>query len=101
MNKRLLGEIQKMDENNQYYNTMTKPLPAWCTIKRSKKKPTIREFSLIIESVSDEDTIGHLLILDIHFDENKATEKNLLFNEIYTPIFEKKKVLSPTESSVF
>ena len=90
-----------MDENNQYCNTMTKPLPAWCTIKRSKKKLTIREFSLIIESVSDEDTIGHLLILDIDFDENKATEKNLLFNEIYTPIFEKKKVLSPTESSVF
>lgn len=28
MNKRLLGEIQKMDENNQYCNTMTKPLPA-------------------------------------------------------------------------
>ena len=31
----------------------------------------------------------------------KPQKKHLLFNETYTPIFEKKKVLPPTERSVF
>ena len=42
--KRLVGKILKMDENNQYVNGMTKPLPTG-SIKRSKKTPTLREFN--------------------------------------------------------
>ena len=76
-----------MDENNQYDNAMTKPLLKG-SIKNSKN-------ILIIE-----DKIGHLFVVDIKFDEKRATEKHLLFNEIHTPIFEKKKLLPPIERSV-
>ena len=64
---------------------MTKLLP----IKRQKKVPTLREFDFIIQGISDEDSIGHLFIVDIDFDKKNATDKTMLFNEMYTPIFEK------------
>ena len=47
------------------------------------------EFNIILDSISHEDKIGHLFIVDIKF-VNK-NEKTQLFNEIYTPIFEKEK----------
>ena len=68
---------------------MTKPLPTGC-IKRSKKVPSLREFQLILEGISQEDKIGHLFIVDIEFDFKRAGEKELLFSEVYTPLFEKK-----------
>ena len=61
----------------------------------------MREFDLIIQGILDEDKIGHLFVVDIHFDKKNAGEKQLFFNEIYSPIFEKKKVLSANERSVF
>ena len=54
----------------------------------------MREFELIIQVNSDEDKIGHLFVADIQFDQKNASGKQLFFNEIYLPIFEKKKVLS-------
>ena len=98
--KTLVGKIPKMDENKQCGNALTKLLPTG-SIKRSRKTPTIREFNLITEGISDEDKIGHFFIVDVEFNEEKASEKHLLFNEIYTPIFEKKKVLPPTKRSIF
>ena len=56
---------------------------------------------MILQGISDNDKIGHLFIVDIEFDYKNATEKQLFFNEIYTPIFEKNKVLSASERSVF
>ena len=97
--KRVVSKILKMDENNQYGNAMTKPLPT-SNIKR-KKIPTMREFDLIIQGISDEDKIGLLFLVDIHFDQKNASEKQLFFNEIYSPIFEKKKVLPANERSIF
>ena len=97
--KRVVSKILKMDENNQYGYAMTKPLPTW-SIKR-KKIPTMREFDLIIQGILDEDKIGHLFVVDIHFDQKNASEKQLFFNKIYSPIFERKKVLSTNEKSVF
>ena len=84
----------------QYGNTMTKSLPIG-NIKKSKKVPSMREFDLIIQGISDEDTIGHLIVFDINFDTKNASEKQLFFYEIYSPIFEKKKVLLANERSVF
>ena len=61
----------------------------------------MREFDLITQGISDEDKIGHLFVVNIHFDKKKnASEKQLFFNEIYSPIFEKKKVLSANERSI-
>ena len=47
---------------------MTKLLP----IKRQKKVPTLREFDFIIQGISDEDSIGHLFIVDIEFNKKKC-----------------------------
>ena len=63
--------------------------------------PSLREFNLLLEGISDEDKIEHLFIVDIIFDKNRATEKHYLFNETYMSIFDKKKVLTPSEMFVF
>ena len=48
----------------------------------------MREFDLIIKGISDEDKIGHLFVVDIYFDQKNNSEKQLFFNEIYSPIFD-------------
>ena len=93
--KKVVSKILKMAENNQYGNALTKPLPTG-SIKR-KKIPTMREFDLIIWGISDKDRIGHLFVVNIHFDKKNASEKQLFYNEIYLPLFEKKKVLLVNE----
>ena len=50
----------------------------------------MREFDLIIQRILDKDQIGYLFVVDIEFDQENADEKQLFFNEIYTPIFEEK-----------
>ena len=91
-----MTKILKMDENKQYGNAITKPSPMG-SIKKMKKNPSMREFDLIVQGISDEDKIGHLFVLDIEFDHENSNKKQLFFNEICTPIFEKKKVLSVNE----
>ena len=39
-NKKILKKILKMDENNQYRNAMTKPLPYGCIKKWKNSFPT-------------------------------------------------------------
>ena len=77
-----------MDENNQYGNAMTKPLPIGC-IKKEPSTPSIRERCLLLSGFSHLDPIGHLFVVDTEFNFERATEKELFFNEIYTPLFEK------------
>ena len=89
-----------MDENNQYGNTMTKPLPLG-GIKELTKTPWMREFDVVIQGISEEHKIGHLFVASIKFGTKNVSEKQLFLNEIYLPIFEKKKVLSVNERSVF
>ena len=88
--KRVVTKILRMDENNQYRNAMTKPLPIG-SIKNFLKIPSVREFDLIIQRILDEDKIGPLFVVDIKFDIKNADGKQLLFNEIYSPILDKKK----------
>ena len=95
--KRISRKILKLDENNQYGNAMTKPLPYDC-IKKASKIPSFLEFNKILDSISDTDKIGHLFIADIKF--HNKNEKTMLFNEIYTPIFEKNKVIQAHQRSV-
>ena len=98
--KRMSAVILKMDENNQYGNAMTKPLPIGC-IKKEPKIPNNRKLCLLLSSLSHLDTIGHLYVVDIEFNFERATEKELFFKEIYTPLFEKKKVLPARDRSAF
>ena len=84
-----------MYENNQYGQAMTKPLPYGCIKK--KRFLNLEELSELLKSVTLEDKIGHLFTADIKF--SGINPKTLLFNEIYPPIFEKKKKISPHERS--
>ena len=85
--KRISSKILKMDENNQYRMAMTKPSPFGC-IKKKENPPTLVEFSKILDSLSYDDSVGHLFIVDIKFHN---VNPKTLFNELYPPIFEKDK----------
>ena len=88
-----------MNENNQIGNAVTKPLPYGC-IKNKKDTPGLRKFNFVLQNLSLNDKIPHLFVVDIIFDEKNADKKTFLFNKIYTPIFEKKLLIKPYESSV-
>ena len=94
--RRISSKILKMDENSQYWQTMTNPLPYGC-IKKQKHVASITEFNKIIDEISHEDNIGHLLIVNIKF--NNLNPKTLLFKEINSSIFEKNKIMEPYERS--
>ena len=77
---------------------MTKPMPIG-SIK--DKEPSWKEFNLLIEKVSLDDPIGHLFVVDIEFDHENATPRQIMYNEIFPRIVDKKKVLEPNERSIF
>ena len=97
--KRVITKILKLDENNQYGHGMTKSLPTGCI--KDNSDLSWKSFSLLLESVSLEDRIGHLYIVDIEFDTKNASEKILAYNEIYPPIIEKHKLIDPCERSTY
>ena len=71
--KRIITKILKLDENNQYGNGMTKPLPTGCI--KDNNDISWKIFNFLLGEVSFEDTIGHLYIVDIEFDTKNATER--------------------------
>ena len=75
---------------------MTKPLLYGC-IKRKKIVLSLEELPELLKSVTLEDKIGHIFTLDMEFSD--INPKTLLFIEIYLPIFEKNKKISPHERS--
>ena len=97
-NERVITKILKLDENNQYGHGMTKPLPTGCI----KDDPELswEKFNFLIESVNHDDLIGHLYVVDIKFDKDNASERQIVYNEIYSPIVEKK-TIDACERSVF
>ena len=82
--KRFSSKIFKMGENNQSGMAMTKPLPYEC-IKKRDKVPTLTEFNKILDSLSDEDNIGHLFTGDIKF--HKINEKKIIFQRALSSYF--------------
>ena len=78
---------------------MTKPLRTGCI--KDSDDISRKTFNFLLESVSFEDTIGHLYIVDIEFDFENATEREFAYNEIYPPIIEKQRIIDPCERSVF
>ena len=78
---------------------MTKPLPTGCIKDDSDISWTT--FNLLLEKVNFDDKIGHLFVVNIVFDSDNATEKELGYNEIYPPIIEKQKIVDPCERSVY
>ena len=53
---------------------------------------------MILDCIFHEDRLGHLFLVDINF--HNKNEKTMLFNEIYTPIFEKNKLIQAQHRSV-
>ena len=88
--KRVIAGILKLDENNQYGYSMTKPLPPGCI--KEKKNFSWVDFNILIESVVLTNKIGHLFVIDNLFDANNANEKQLLYNEIFLTVIEKQKI---------
>ena len=78
---------------------MTRPMPTGCI--KQNNSPSWLEFNLLLEKVSLEDSIGHLFVVDIEFDEQNATKKQYMYNEIFPPIIEKQKILDANERSLF
>ena len=60
-----------------------------------------RTFNLLLKKVSLDDQIGHLYVVGIEFDHTKATENQIIYNEIYPPIIEKQKIIETCERSVY
>ena len=56
---------------------------------------------MLLQNVSLHDQIGHLYVVDIEFDHIKATEKQIVYDEIYPSIIEKQKVIDPCKRSVY
>ena len=97
--KRVISKILKLDENNQYGFAMTKPMPTGCI--KENNSPSWLTFNLLLETVTLEDKIGHLFIVDIKFDTENADERKYLYNEIFPPIIEKKTKIDVNERSLF
>ena len=97
--KRVIAKILKFDENNQYGFAVTKPMLTGCI--KENPAPTWLKFNLLLETVDINDKIGHLFVVDIEFDEENTTEKQLLHNEIFPPINEKEKTLDANERTVY
>ena len=77
----MITKIPKFDENNQDGFGMTKPMPTGCI--KDKGQHSWLHFHILLETVDLDDCIGHILIVDIFFDEKNAIEKQLLYNEIF------------------
>ena len=87
--KRVITKILKLDENNQYGNGMTKPLPTGCI--KDDNDLSWEKFNILLEKVDFEDEIGHLFVVDILFDLKNVTKRQLVYNEIYPRIIQKRK----------
>ena len=70
---RVIAKILKLDENNQYGHGMTKPLPTGCI--KDNSNISCETFNFLLQTVSFEDAIGHLYIVDIEFDNKNVTER--------------------------
>ena len=66
-----------------------------------EKSPSWFEFNHLLETVDLDDKIGHMFVVDIRFDREKASDRVLMYNEIFPPVIEKRKTLDANERSVF
>lgn len=85
----------KLDENNQYDYLMMKLLSKGF-IKRQEKLLILKQFNMLLETLDLDNQIGHLFVVDIEFNAVEATAKTLRYNQIYTPVFEKDKIVDAT-----
>ena len=97
--KRVITKILKFDESSQYSNGMTNPLLTGCI--KDSDDISWTTLNNLLESVSFDDTIGHLCIVNIEFDFKNATERQFAYNEIYPSVIEKQRIIDSCERSAF
>ena len=66
---------------------MTKPMPTGCI--KEHPSPSWLEFNLILKTVNSDDEIEHFFVVDIKFDEKRATEHKYMYDKILSLIIEK------------
>ena len=77
---------------------MTKPMATGCI--KTDDDVSWKTFNFLLESVSLDDKIGHLYVVDIELNNfEKLTARQKVYNEICPPIIEKKKVIDIFERS--
>ena len=90
--KRVIIKILKLDENNQYGNGITKPLPTGCV--KNDNNISWDTYNFLLESVCFEDNIGHLYTVDIEFDFKTQLKKNMpIMNFICQLLINKKQLI--------
>ena len=97
--KKVISKILKLCENNRYGYVMTKSLPNGCIKK--EPEPTWRTFNILLEKVDLDGPVGHLFVVDISFDYEKAMPRQGIYNEIYPSIIEKLKIIDVAKRSVY
>ena len=77
--RRVISKIIKFDENNQYGFAMTKPMPVGAI---KEKDPSWTEYNILFEKVPLNDKKGHIFVVDVEFDHEHATDRQIMYNEI-------------------
>ena len=96
--RRVISKIIKFDENNQYGFAMTKPMPVGAI---KEKDPSWTNYNILFEKVSLNDKKGHIFIVDIEFDHEHATDRQIMYNEILPPFIEKNTKIEANKRSVY
>ena len=97
--KRVITKVLKLDENNQFGNGITKSLPTGCI--KDNKHISWETFNFLVETVSVDDKIGHLYIVDTEFDVKDATKNNLRIMQFICQLLKNKKQLIPVKGLFF
>ena len=82
----IISKILKLDEENQYRFGMTKPMPTSCI---KEKTHSWLEFNVLLKNLDLDDKIVQLFVVDIEFDYENTTSKQMMYNEIFPPIIDK------------
>ena len=77
---------------------MTKPIPTGCIKEESV---SWIKFNLLLEKVDFNDEIGHPFVVDIEFNYQNASPKQIMYNEIFPPITDEQKKLDANKRSAF
>ena len=77
---------------------MTKPMPGGAI---KEKEPSWTEYNILLEKLSLDDKKGHIFIVDIEFDHEHATDRQIMYNEIIPPFIEKDTKIEANKKSVY
>ena len=97
--KRVITKILKLDENNQYGHAMTKPLSTGFI--KDDKDISWETFNFLLESVSSEDKIGDLCIVEIEFDVKMRLKENMPTMKFIRQLLRDKKQLIHVKDQYF